>query len=78
MNPGFLIAIVFLAVGVGLTVWIIGYKDAVLSPLADEQMILMESMNCEEILEYVSTGYFWSAENGKWIRDYVTACKNAG
>lgn len=64
--------------GIALTAWIIAYKDAVLSPLADEQLVLMKSMNCEELLEYVATGYFWSAENGKWIREQTDACKSAG
>ncbi len=75
LNTGFLIASIFLAVGIGLTVWVTAYKDAVLAPLADEQLLLMESMNCEDLLEYATTGYFWSAENGKWIRDHAAACK---
>ena len=78
MNTGFLIAAIFLAMGVVLTAWIIGYKDAVLSPLAEEQLVLMQAMNCTELVEYAATGYFWSAENGKWIRDAADACKDRG
>lgn len=73
-----MIAIVFLALGIGLSAWIISYKDVVLSPLAEEQLLLIESMNCEQLLEYSATGYFWSAENGKWVRDHTDACKDQG
>jgi len=77
LNSGFLIAAVFLAVGVGLTAWVTAYKDTVLTPLADEQLALMQAMDCEELVSYAATGYFWSAENGKWIRERTDACKAA-
>ncbi len=75
MNNGFVIAIVFLAVGIGLTAWVTAYKDSVLRPLAEDQLVLMQAMDCEELVTYAATGYFWSAENGKWIRERTDACK---
>ena len=44
MDTGFLIAAVFLAIGIALTVWVIAYKDVVLSPLAEEQLVLMHEL----------------------------------
>ena len=60
--------------GVALIGWIISYKDAYLGPLADEQLLLMESMNCKDLVDYSTTGYFWSASNSKWARDHADAC----
>lgn len=72
-----MIAIIFLVLGILLTVWIISYRDVVLSPLAQDQLLLMEAMSCDELIEYSSTGYFWSADNAKWIREHTDACKSA-
>lgn len=75
MESGFIIAAVFLALGIGLGIYIGIYKVTTLDPLAEEQMRMMQEMNCEEIITYASSGYFWSTENRVFATDSAKACK---
>lgn len=75
MESGFIIAGIFLAMGIGLGIYIGIYKVTTLDPLAEEQMKMMQEMNCDEIVEYASSGYFWSVENREFATDSARACK---
>ena len=74
MEYGFVIAAIFLALGIGLGVYIGIYKVLYLDPLAEAQMDLLEAMNCDEIVDYTATAYWWSIENRVFAEDSSKAC----
>ena len=74
MEYGFVIAAVFLAVGIGLGVYIGIYKVTYLDPLAEAQLDLIQNMDCTEIVEYATTAYWWSTENRLFAGDSVKLC----
>lgn len=69
-----MIAIVFLAVGLGLAAYEIGYQRIYVEPLAEEQLNQFKQMTCEELGVYNEP--MWSPENSQWIRDKLKACKS--
>jgi len=75
MEYGFVIAGVFLAIGIGLGVYIGIYKITYLDPLAEAQEELIHEMNCEEILEYHANAYWWSTNNRLFADDTVKTCQ---
>lgn len=77
MNMGFVIAGVFLAMGIGIGIFVVGYQSAVLAPLAEEEMVEMSAMNCEEIEAKAAGGLFWSVDNYEWAAAKASACKKS-
>lgn len=75
MDHVFIIAAVFLAVGIGLAAYHISYKQAVLQPMADEQWEKLQKMDCKQLMEYTPNGQFWSTKNDKWAREKVEECR---
>ena len=78
MHTGFIIGGVFLALCIVLSIYIVTYKESVLTPIAEKEMIEMKAMNCEQIAEHSSSGLFWSVENYKWAKERTEACEDAG
>lgn len=74
MNMIYIIGFATLAVGVGLTAFVIGYKQLVIEPLADIERAEYLQMECSELSEYVSDGLFWSPENSKEARELSKNC----
>ena len=75
MEYGFVIAAIFLAVGIVLGVYIGIYKVLYLDPLAEAQMELIQGMDCGEIVDYTATAYWWSTENRVFATDSSKACQ---
>lgn len=75
MEYGFVIGAVFLALGIGLGVYIGIYKVVYLDPLAEAQLELIQDMNCDEIIAYHATSYWWSTENRVFADESVKACQ---
>ena len=74
MNMIYVIGFATLAVGVGLTAFVVGYKLLVIEPLADIERAEYLQMECADLSEYVSDGLFWSPANSKEARALVKEC----
>lgn len=74
MEYGFVIAAIFLAMGIGLGVYIGVYKVLYLDPLAEAQMLLLEEMNCDEMVDYTATAYWWSTANRVFAQESTQSC----
>ena len=77
MDNFWIIPISALIIGCAIGAGAIEYKVNTVWPNAAIELDELKQMNCQEIKKRNAFGGYWMPDNGKYIREKVSACNNA-